>query len=501
MPHVLRHFMRHLMRCLTLLCLATALAACSGGPDAGALRNGVDERLAQALPPGTVEVSDFARRGSQADTKAPSGETRRIVYFDTELRLRRDFDFGAWDAPGVAGLVSALGAGPKGISGITSGGNKAGDVIRAHGTALYRREGGSWVAVSAGGYRPAEAPAYATNATQGPTAILDAMRKVIDAAQQSASPAEQAVIQQELQAAYATIQARRARIDAGYAIAAGAEHGQYLRLAQAMAASTKMRAVALVTHGGEENLRLLRDGRVSLALAQGDAVLDAYEGKGAFADSGPFSTLRAIGSLYPEAVHVLVAASGSIKAMSDLRGKRVAIGTPGSASRTTALRVLQAHGLALPDIVPKELAIGEALVALRGDEVDAVVQIIGVPADSVRDMLVDDQVRLLPLSKAGIDTLVATRRGYFPYTIVPGAYSDQDQPVPTVATAAILLAGSDLSDTEIGSVTREVYGKGNDLAARGSAQGVQIAPENAKQGLPIPQHLSAAKVLDGMAAR
>jgi len=96
---------------------------------------------------------------------------------------------------------------------------------------------------------------------------------------------------------------------------------------------------------------------------------------------------------------------------------------------------------------------------------------------------------------------VATRRGYFPYTIVPGAYSDQDQPVPTVATAAILLAGSDLSDTEIGSVTREVYGKGNDLAARGSAQGVQIAPENAKQGLPIPQHLSAAKVLDGMAAR
>lgn len=491
-------------RAFRSLIVATAalwLSACGGGPDVAALRNGVDARLAQALPAGTIEVADFARRGSQADIKAPSGETRRVVYFDTELRLKRDFDFGAWDAPGVAGLVSALGAGPKGISGITSGGNKAGDIIRAHGTALYRREGNDWVAVSAGGYRPAEAPAYATNATQGPTAILDAMRKVVDAAQQSASPAEQAVVQQELQAAYATIQARRARLDAGYAIAAGAEHGQYLRLAQAMAATSKVRAVPLVTHGGEENLRLLRDGRVSLALAQGDAALDAYEGKGAFAESGPYSALRAIGSLYPEAVHVLVSARGPVRSMADLRGRRVAIGTPGSASRTTAVRVLQAHGLALSDVVAKELAIGDALVALRANEVDAVVQIIGVPADSVRDMLADDQIRLLPLNKAGIDALVATQRGYFPYTIVKGAYSEQDQPVPTVATAAVLLAGADLSDTEVGSVTRDVYGKGNDLAARGSAQGVQIAPENARQGLSIPQHLAASKVLDGMSAR
>ncbi|CAG2147141.1 TAXI family TRAP transporter solute-binding subunit [Cupriavidus plantarum] len=489
------------LRCVAFVAVALSLAACGGGPDTGALRKGMDERLAQALPPGTLEVADFARRGSQADIKAPSGETRRIVYFDTDLRLKRDFDFGAWDAPGVAGLVSALGAGPKGISGITSGGNKAGDIIRAHGTALYRREGDSWVAVAAGGYRPAEAPAYATNATQGPTAILDAMRKVVDAAQQSASPAEQAVIQQELQAAYATIQARRARLDAGYAIAAGAEHGQYLRLAQAMAATSKVRAVPLVTHGGEENLRLLRDGRVSLALAQGDAALDAYEGKGAFAESGPYSALRAIGSLYPEAVHVLVSARGPVRAMADLRGKRIAIGARGSASRTTAVRVLQAHGLALPDIVPQDLDIGDALVALRANAVDAVVQIIGVPADSVRDMLADDGIRLLPLNKAGIDALAATQRGYFPYTIVKGAYSEQDEPVPTIATAAVLLAGADLSDTEVGNVTRDVYGKGNDLAARGSAQGVQIAPENARQGLPIPQHLAAAKVLDGMAGR
>src|SRR5262245_19501076 len=121
------------MRAFIFAALAL-LAGCGGGPDADALRKGVEERLGQALPAGTVTVVALERRGSQSDTKAPAGETRRIVYFDAALRLAKDFDFGAWDSPGVAGVVSALGAGPKGISGITSGGNKTGEVIRVHGT-------------------------------------------------------------------------------------------------------------------------------------------------------------------------------------------------------------------------------------------------------------------------------------------------------------------------------------------------------------------------------
>src|SRR5688572_7396537 len=119
---------------LVILVLILTLAGCGGGPDAEALKSGVSERLAQALPPNTVSLTDFDRRGSQSDTRAPSGETRRVLYFDAALKVERDFDFGAWDSPGVAGLISALGAGPKGIVGITTGGNKAGDLIYAHGT-------------------------------------------------------------------------------------------------------------------------------------------------------------------------------------------------------------------------------------------------------------------------------------------------------------------------------------------------------------------------------
>jgi TRAP transporter TAXI family solute receptor len=292
-----------------------------------------------------------------------------------------------------------------------------------------------------------------------------------------------------------------ARTGAGYAIAAGPEHGQYLRFAQALSDGTGIRSIPLVTRGGEENIRLLREGKVSLALAQGDVALQAYEGKGNFTSEGAYPALRAVGSLYPEPVHVLVRADRGIAAMSDLAGKRVAIGVKGSASRTTALRVLRAHNLGDGDIKALELALGDALVALRQGEVDALIQIIGVPADSVRDALDEIPLRLIPLSPNAITGLVGAKAGYFPFTIPAGAYATQRQEVRTVATAAVLLVGSDLSDTEVGAITRFIYEKGRDFAARGSAQGTQVSVASARLGLPVPMNAAANKALEALAAK
>ncbi len=490
-----------MLRALLSFFLAVVLAGCGAGPSEDALRKDVSERLAQALPVGTVTLSAFDRRGSQADTRAPAGETRRIIYFDVALKLDRDYDFGAWDSPGVAGIVSALGTGPKGIVGLNSGGNKAGDAVLAHGTALYKREGDGWTPVVSGAYTPTAAPAYATSAPQGGAAgLLASIRKAVEAVPQDASPATRAFIEQELAGAHATIQATLARAADGYAVAAGPEHGQYLRFAQALSDVKSARTVALVTRGGEENLRMLREGKASFALSQGDAALAAYEGKGAFANDGPHTTLRAIGSLYPEPVHVVVRGDSSIRSAADLAGRRVAVGPEGAASRTTALRVLAALGLGAKGAVQLlDLPFNEGLVGLQQKKVDAVIQVIGAPSDSVRDALAAVPLRLVSLPESAIKTLAASKAGYFAYTIPRGAYAVQKQDVRTVATAALLLAGTDLSDAEVGGMTRYVFGEARDFAALGSAQGTQVSAANARLGLSIPLHLAAAKTLESLA--
>ncbi len=488
--------MRVLLSCLFLL----LLSACGGGPDQDTLRADIEAQLHQAVPANAVEITAFQRMGSQKDLDAPEGESRRIVYFDMEFRLLEDVDFGAWGSPGISGLISALGAGPRGIEGITSGGNEAGDTISAHGTAVYREEDHGWVHVAAAGFQPpVVAPGLISDSPGGPLAALGAIREVLDAFPRDTSPEQNRIIEEELARAHSHIRARLARSLSGYSLAAGPEHGQYLRLARALFSDGGIRTVPLVTSGGTENLRLLRDGKANLALVQGDAAQDAFEGTGVFEEDGPNSSLRSVGSLYPEPIHILVRSADDLKTVKSLRGKRVAIGLKESASRITALRVLEAHGLNLEDIEALELSIGDALSALQQNEVDAVIQVIGTPADAIRMLQLNTPLRLLPLSSEAVEELVNARDGYFSYTIPAGSYPGIDHDIATVATAAILMTDTSLSEAEIESLTRHVFSSGHDYSAMGSAQAAQISVHTSRIGLSVPMHAAADRTLKGMA--
>ena len=145
-----------------------------------------------------------------------------------------------------------------------------------------------------------------------------------------------------------------------------------------------------------------------------------------------------------------------------------------------------------------DLPLNEALIGLRQKQVDAVIQVIGAPADSIRDALTDVSLRLVPLSERAVTALVASDAGYFAHTIPRGAYATQKQDVRTIATAALLLVGADLAESEVAAITRYVFGQTRDFAARGSAQGTQVSAANARLGLSIPMHIAAAKALEGL---
>ena len=122
------------------------------------MRADVERGLTATYGADQFKIADLKRRGSAADSTAPAGETRRVVYYDVELRLDRDVTLGAWDKPGAASLVTLLGAGPRSISGVKSSGNQAGDRIIAHASAIYRKDGDAWTLVTPAGFKAAEAP-------------------------------------------------------------------------------------------------------------------------------------------------------------------------------------------------------------------------------------------------------------------------------------------------------------------------------------------------------
>jgi TRAP transporter TAXI family solute receptor len=384
---------------------------------------------------------------------------------------------------------------------VKSGGNQAGDRIVAHASAIYRQEGDTWKLVTPAGFKAAEAPNLDTGAPPPVTRqLLDTLDQITHSVSYSASSTAQHVVQQELERSVARINGRLARMQQGYPLAGGADRGEDVAFARALsdvARKQQIRVSPLITGGGAENIALLRSGDAVVGLAQADTARLAYDGKGPFAGQGPFTGLRALGSLYPELVHIVVRDDAALRGVRDLKGKTIALGPEGSAVRATLETVLAAHGLqAGRDYTVADTPFTESLPALNSGKVDAAAQVIGVPATPLRDALTQARLKLLPLDPAAIKTLTgAEDNALMPLDIAAGTYPNQTEPISTVGMAALLLTTADLTRDEALVIVRAVYVTGQDLLAAGSAQGAQVGLATARRGLTVPLHDGAQEGL------
>ncbi|HVQ06035.1 MAG TPA: TAXI family TRAP transporter solute-binding subunit, partial [Burkholderiaceae bacterium] len=116
-------------------------------------------------------------------------------------------------------------------------------------------------------------------------------------------------------------------------IATGGTGGVYYPLGGGIAAALSkhvpgMQATAEVTGGSVDNLKLIGSGKPYIALTMVDATLDAYKGEDKF--KGNKVPVRTLMILYPNRMHVVSIEGRGVNKMSDLKGKRVSTGSPGS---------------------------------------------------------------------------------------------------------------------------------------------------------------------------
>src|SRR5262249_16540283 len=138
----------------------------------------------------------------------------------------------------------------------------------------------------------------------------------------------------------------------------------------------KIRNVA--TQGSVANARLIGSKEADYALIQSSVAAMAAGGEGPFAQGYAIPSLRALGSLFPEPVNVVVSARSPIRTIAELRGKRVAIGARGSGTRADALAVLEAHGLTLKDLAEvRDDTLEAAASGLRAGRLDAFFATVG----------------------------------------------------------------------------------------------------------------------------
>ena len=144
-------------------------------------------------------------------------------------------------------------------------------------------------------------------------------------------------------------------------------------------------ATARVTGGSVDNLKLIGSKQSEVAMVMVDAALDALKGEDKF--KGNKVDVRTLMVLYPNRMHVVSIEGRGIEKMSDLKGKRVSTGSPGSATEVMAFRVIEAAGLDKDkDMRRERLGVAESTNALKDGKIDAYFWVGGLPTAAVTDL-------------------------------------------------------------------------------------------------------------------
>ena len=100
-------------------------------------------------------------------------------------------------------------------------------------------------------------------------------------------------------------------------------------LAQYMKNYTDYSVTAVSTSGSKANIQSIEDNDFQMGFTQSDVMSYAWEGSRSFQEDGRCRDFRVLGALYSESVQ-LITMSEDITSVSDLKGKSVSIGAPGS---------------------------------------------------------------------------------------------------------------------------------------------------------------------------
>jgi TRAP transporter TAXI family solute receptor len=255
-----------------------------------------------------------------------------------------------------------------------------------------------------------------------------------------------------------------------------------------------VRATAEVTAASVDNLKLIRDGSADIAFVLADSLADAVTGHGAF--EGRPVPVRSLAVLYSNYTHLVTMASSGIRGVTDLRGKVVSTGSPGSGTEIIATRVLKAAGLDPErDVTRQGLGASESAGALNDGKITAFFFSGGLPTAAIQDLAHTPGVaiRLIPTS----EVLPALQRDYgslyFPLEMPSSAYRGTEAPVTVVGVANVLVVNSSMPEALAYDITRLLIDKRSDLVAI-HPEARHLAPESASSPSPAAFHPGAIKL-------
>ena len=255
-----------------------------------------------------------------------------------------------------------------------------------------------------------------------------------------------------------------------------------------------IQATAEVTGGSVDNLKLIHADKSEVAFSMADAAADALKGEGKF--SGNKVDLRTLMVLYPNRMHVVTIEGTGIEKMTDLKGKRVSTGSPGSATEVMAFRLIEAAGLDKDkDMKRERLGAAESVNAIKDRKIDVFFWVGGIPTSAVTDLAATPGVKLKLVDHAEYVDKMNQKYGnlYSKGTIKAGSYPGQTTDNANADVWNILVTDSKMSDKMAYDLVKLIFDHKPELVAVHREANSFVLETQKQANSPVPYHPGAIK--------
>ena len=255
-----------------------------------------------------------------------------------------------------------------------------------------------------------------------------------------------------------------------------------------------IKCTAPSTGGSIANINAIKAGNQDMGVAQSDWQYHAYNGTAKFEEDGAFKDLRAVFSVHGEPFTVVARKDSGATKFSDLKGKRVNVGNPGSGQRATMGVVLDALGWKEDAFaLASELKSSEQAAALGDNKVDAIVFTAGHPNGSIQEATTTTDALLIPVVGPEIDKLVSENPYYAHATVPGGMYKGNDADVQTFGVKATFVSSATVPEDVVYQVVAAVFDNFDRFKKLHPAFANLKEQDMISGGLSAPLHDGAAK--------
>lgn len=247
-------------------------------------------------------------------------------------------------------------------------------------------------------------------------------------------------------------------------------------------------ATSQATGGSIDNIKMLHSGEVELGFSTMDSAYDALQGVGAYKSDGK-QDVRVLASLYDSFFHIVASQASGVASVAAMKGKRVSVGSAGSATESIADRVVEAAGLnPTRDITRDNLGVAESAAALKSGKIAAFFWIGGVPTAAVRDLAASGQppIRFVPMAGefAALDKKWPGL--YTSFKLNPNAYAGQSDAVQGLGVANVLVVSSKAPAALVTAMLETMFGNLADVQAiHPEARRLTLKSAAAKSAVPM----------------